>query len=182
MTSTELSPAAYSVLYMHCLKYPHRSVNGLLLGAADGDAVRVREALPLFHSSLALAPMLEAALLLADEYCAVQKLKIVGYYQANEVVDDLELPFPTTRPQLGATLGVRIPEATLLADATTLARAAANATRWRLLQRRLVRARRELSYRARGSPIATFALREAWAGCLQQRRSLARAPTDVEKC
>ena len=40
--------------------------------------------------------MLEAALLLADEYCAASngKLRIVGYYQANEVVDDLDLgPF-----------------------------------------------------------------------------------------
>jgi hypothetical protein len=87
----ELAPAAYQVLFLHCLKYPHRSVNGLLLGAADGEAVRVREALPLFHSSLSLAPMLEAALLLADEHCAAKGLKIVGYYQANEVVDDLEL-------------------------------------------------------------------------------------------
>ena len=94
-SSCELAPSAYAVLFMHCTKYPHRTLNGLLLGAEKpGGGVSVREALPLFHSSLALAPMLEAALLLADEYCAAKDLKIVGYYQANEVVDDLDLgPF-----------------------------------------------------------------------------------------
>ena len=86
-----LDGSAYAVLFMHCAKYPHRTVNGLLLGTANNDSVSVRETLPLFHSSLALAPMLEAALLLADEYCSTRDLKIVGYYQANEVVDDIEL-------------------------------------------------------------------------------------------
>lgn len=94
MATTELAPQAYAVLFMHCLRFPHRTVNGLLLGEASASGVRVREALPLLHSSLAVMPMLEAALLLADEYCKANGLKIVGYYQANEVVDDLELgPF-----------------------------------------------------------------------------------------
>ena len=95
-SAVELAPPAYGVLFMHCAKFPHRTCNGLLLGSADASTVTVREALPLFHSSLAVAPMLEAALLLADEYCAASngKLRIVGYYQANEVVDDLDLgPF-----------------------------------------------------------------------------------------
>ena len=91
MASIELAPPAYGVLFMHCARYPHRTVNGLLLGSIDGETVRVREAMPLMHSSLALAPMQEAALLLADEYCSAKSLDIVGYYQANEVVDDMEL-------------------------------------------------------------------------------------------
>jgi hypothetical protein len=92
--SITLSPDSYTVLFLHACKYPHRSVNGLLLGSVSGGSVSVSEALPLFHSPLGLAPMLEAALLLADEYCQQRKLQLVGYYQANEVADDLELgPF-----------------------------------------------------------------------------------------
>ena len=86
-----LDGSAYAVLFMHCARYSHRTVNGLLLGTVEGDSVRVRETLPLFHSNIALAPMLEAALLLADEYCGSNGLKVVGYYQANEQVNDLEL-------------------------------------------------------------------------------------------
>ena len=78
-SSIELSPLAYQVLFMHCTKYPHRALNGLLLGDADSDSVRVSEALPLFHSNLALAPMLEVAMLLTEEYCSSKGLKIVGY-------------------------------------------------------------------------------------------------------
>jgi len=94
-----LHPDAYTVLFLHCCKHPHRALNGLLLGSATSDSVTVTEALPLFHSSLALAPMLEAALLLAEEYCKQRSSKsspfqIVGYYQANELVTDHELgPF-----------------------------------------------------------------------------------------
>ena len=94
--SIKLSPEAYGVLFLHCCKHPHRSLNGLLLGTVEGDSINATEALPLFHSSLALAPMLEAALLAADEYCSQRsksgsKLQIVGYYQANELVDDFDL-------------------------------------------------------------------------------------------
>jgi len=92
MSSTiSLSPEAFGVLFMHACKHPHRTINGLLLGSAADSAVSVSEALPLFHSSLALAPMLEAALLLADEYCQQKKVQIVGYYQANEIVEDTDL-------------------------------------------------------------------------------------------
>lgn len=97
-SSVTLSPEAYGVLLLHTLRYTHRTVNGILLGSVDGkeasSAVTCKMCLPLFHSSLSLAPMLEAALLLADEYCQLNDLQIVGYYQANEVCDDLELgPF-----------------------------------------------------------------------------------------
>ena len=61
---TTLERDAYCVLFMHACKFPSRTVNGLLLGSASGDAVTVRKALPLFHGPLGLAPMLEAALML----------------------------------------------------------------------------------------------------------------------
>ena len=90
-----LKADAYTVLFLHCCRYPTRSLNGLLLGCAAADgSVSVEKTLPLFHTQISLAPMLEAALLLADEYCQQNGLQIVGYYQANELVDDLDLgPF-----------------------------------------------------------------------------------------
>ena len=128
--STTLSGDAYCVLFMHACKHPSRAVNGLLLGKTSEQGVSVQKALPLFHTPLGLAPMLEAALMLvrnspatppcapfcrthdpcalfcrtpdcalsqADEHCKGQGLQIVGYYQANEMCDDLELgPFGKT--------------------------------------------------------------------------------------
>tara|TARA_B110001452_G_scaffold186825_1_gene157282 strand:- start:179 stop:724 length:546 start_codon:yes stop_codon:yes gene_type:complete len=93
MTIT-LTADAYCVTFMHACKHPSRTVNGLLLGSASGGDVSASKAMPLFHGPLGLAPMLEAALMLADEYCKANGLKIVGYYQANEMADDMELgPF-----------------------------------------------------------------------------------------
>jgi len=93
--SITLAPDAYSVLFLHCCRYPTRSLNGLLLGRAESDgSVSVKQTLPLFHSQISLTPMLEAALLLAEEHCQQTGLQIVGYYQANELVDDQDLgPF-----------------------------------------------------------------------------------------
>lgn len=93
VTSVTLERDAYSVLFMHACKHASKSVNGVLLGSiADGGVITVQKALPFFHSSLALAPMLEVGLMLADEYCSLHPhLSIVGYYQANEMVNDLEL-------------------------------------------------------------------------------------------
>ena len=63
-TSIEVQPDAYCLMFLHACKYPARAVNGLLLGTAAGDSVKVQKALPLFHSSFALSPMLETALML----------------------------------------------------------------------------------------------------------------------
>jgi len=55
---------AYITLFMHACKFPSRTVNGLLLGSVSGGGVSVQKTLPLFHTPLGLAPMLEAALML----------------------------------------------------------------------------------------------------------------------
>jgi hypothetical protein len=60
----ELEGDAYSLMFLHACKHPTKAVNGLLLGTADADGVHVTTVLPLFHSSFALSPMLEAALML----------------------------------------------------------------------------------------------------------------------
>jgi len=40
--------------------------------------VRVEQAVPLLHSDLALAPMMEAGLALIDEHCAASKSQVQG--------------------------------------------------------------------------------------------------------
>lgn len=55
---------AYSKIILHCCKYPHRAVNGVVIGfvSAKDHVVHIQDAIPLFHLSLGLAPMLEVAL------------------------------------------------------------------------------------------------------------------------
>ena len=66
MSKLTLEHEAYCFLFMHACKYPMKAVNGLLIGTVEDGAVRASKALPMFHSSLALAPMLEAALMLVS--------------------------------------------------------------------------------------------------------------------
>jgi len=57
-------------MLLHAAKYPHKAVNGVLLGE-DGeqdDEVYVLDAVPLFHQCLGLAPMLEVAL---NQVCTI---------------------------------------------------------------------------------------------------------------
>ena len=60
-----LSAPAYIKIILHTAKYPHCSVNGVLLGdlrKKDGRSVVIVDAVPFFHQALTLAPMLEVAL------------------------------------------------------------------------------------------------------------------------
>ena len=52
------------------------------------QTVEVEEVVPLFHSPLNLLPMLETALLQLDQHFGASGAKIVGYYQANELMED----------------------------------------------------------------------------------------------
>ncbi|XP_065676707.1 ER membrane protein complex subunit 8-like [Hydra vulgaris] len=85
------SPRSYSKILLHATRYPHKAVNGVLLGVCDPNdngKMRILDAIPLFHQCLGLAPMLEVALTQIDFYCQRQKINIVGYYQANENIED----------------------------------------------------------------------------------------------
>lgn len=90
----KLSTQAYSKMLLHAAKYPHCAVNGLLvaekLKRKDGarDATLCVDCVPLFHGTLALAPMLEVALTLIDTWCKENKYVIAGYYQANERIKE----------------------------------------------------------------------------------------------
>eukprot|EP01098_Paradermamoeba_levis_P016359 TRINITY_DN8799_c0_g1_i1.p1 TRINITY_DN8799_c0_g1~~TRINITY_DN8799_c0_g1_i1.p1 ORF type:complete len:190 (-),score=53.28 TRINITY_DN8799_c0_g1_i1:52-621(-) len=88
-----LTPSSYSKIVCHALKYPSQEINGVLLGEAkEGDEViDVIDAIPLFHGPT-LAPMLEVAMMMIDEYCELKELKIVGYYHGNERDDSEPSP------------------------------------------------------------------------------------------
>lgn len=82
-----ISKLAYTKMFLHLSKYPHSSCNGLLLsraGGADRQRMHYVDCIPLFHSSLSLAPSLEIALFQIDSYCEQNDLEITGYYQASE--------------------------------------------------------------------------------------------------
>ena len=100
------------------------------------------------------------------------------------LVDDLELPFPSTAAVPLDAFGVRVKEKTFLADPQSAIRQVVQqpAASWRHAQRRVLLARRRLAYRAPGSIVASLALREAWATCLRQDASRARPPSSVAKC
>lgn len=86
-----MSKTAYCKLLLHLSKYPHAACNGLLLAKSIGDkdsSVDVVDCIPLFHSSLTLAPSFEIALTQIDTYCARAGLTIFGYYQSNENIRD----------------------------------------------------------------------------------------------
>lgn len=54
----EVSHNAISKVFLHCVKYPHLSVFGILLGKPSSN---INEAIPLFHGPF-LAPMFETAM------------------------------------------------------------------------------------------------------------------------
>ncbi|XP_075996373.1 ER membrane protein complex subunit 8 [Genypterus blacodes] len=89
-----LSTQAYCKMLLHAAKYPHCAVNGLLVAEKKKDRKRDApllcvDCVPLFHGTLALAPMLEAALTLIDTWCKQHHYIISAYYQANEHSKDL---------------------------------------------------------------------------------------------
>ena len=67
MAEIVVSVQAYCKILLHAAKYPHCSVNGVLLAeeskSKDYRRIKFVDCIPLFHISLGLAPMLEAALI-----------------------------------------------------------------------------------------------------------------------
>jgi hypothetical protein len=58
-----ISSRAYSKILLHASKYPHKAVCGVVIARENSDSkIDVLDAVPLFHLSLGLAPMMEVAL------------------------------------------------------------------------------------------------------------------------
>ncbi|CAM9783870.1 unnamed protein product [Scytosiphon promiscuus] len=79
---------------LHAAKYPWATVNGFLLGEAAPRYARtclpqisVKDAVPLFHTST-LTPLLETSAAMVDAHASSNGLSIVGFYQANQCLDD----------------------------------------------------------------------------------------------
>lgn len=79
MPGVKLTTQAYCKMVLHGAKYPHCAVNGLLvaekqkprkehlpLGGPGAHHTLFVDCIPLFHGTLALAPMLEVALTLVS--------------------------------------------------------------------------------------------------------------------
>ena len=74
MADITLSTTAYCKLLLHAAKYPQRAINGVLLAdkarSKDSKGLKVVDAIPLFHLTLGLAPMMEVALIqVCDRIC-----------------------------------------------------------------------------------------------------------------
>ncbi|XP_061162514.1 ER membrane protein complex subunit 8-like [Saccostrea echinata] len=108
MAEIVVSIQAYCKILLHAVKHPHCAVNGVLLAedskSKDRKVLKFVDCVPLFHLTLSLAPMLEAALLQIDAYCKSRGYVIAGYYQANENIRDKELN------NVARTIGRRIQE------------------------------------------------------------------------
>ncbi|KAI0247333.1 UPF0172-domain-containing protein [Lactifluus subvellereus] len=88
----QLADLAYTKLITHALKYPHQTVNGVLLGfSSPSGAVEIVDAVPLQHHWTSLSPMMEVGLGMATEHANSHQLRVVGYYQAPDRVGDTTL-------------------------------------------------------------------------------------------
>ncbi|KAK6730309.1 hypothetical protein RB195_007023 [Necator americanus] len=85
--AVDVAPVPYSTIILHCLKYPHNGVFGILLGTRTCNKVRVTSVVPLSHESSPLAPSLEIAL--AEIHAAYPN--IVGVYFSNQNYKDRSL-------------------------------------------------------------------------------------------
>ncbi|TFK39050.1 hypothetical protein BDQ12DRAFT_682936 [Crucibulum laeve] len=91
-TNYTISTQAYFKLFFHAAKHPHKSVNGVLLGnKAQNGTITIEDAIPLLHHWTSLSPMMEIGLDLAGQYAESSGLKLVGYYQACERLDETAL-------------------------------------------------------------------------------------------
>lgn len=89
----QLTSQAYCKMLLHAAKYPHSAVNGLLVAEKAKarkkdslhDPVLCVDCVPLFHGTLALAPMLEVALTLVSPFSVTIKIYFIYY------IDDLDI-------------------------------------------------------------------------------------------
>ena len=93
MLDIKVNQLAYCKMVLHLAKYPHLSCNGILLAKqsnANNNQVEISviDCIPLFHSSLSLAPPFEVAMNQIDVYCQKHNLEIVGQYHSTENISD----------------------------------------------------------------------------------------------
>jgi len=134
-----VSELAYTKILFHAKKYPYASVNGVLVGYTTGTGpdessssssstttppkknIHITDYFPLFHGHT-LAPMLEVAMTFIEEYCKRQNnnkgdknnLEIVGYFHANELYDDTDVPSGSIAHRIGSKINQNCPNSVIL--------------------------------------------------------------------
>ncbi|KAK0199995.1 hypothetical protein DFS33DRAFT_1366279 [Desarmillaria ectypa] len=91
MASYVISPRAYFKIFFHAAKHPHLPVNGVLVGKEEAGTVTIVDIIPLLHHWTTLSPMMEIGLDLARRTAESMHMKLVGYYQASEWINDTAL-------------------------------------------------------------------------------------------
>ena len=75
MVSYSVLHQAYVKIALHAAKYPHKHVNGVLLGESKGAVVNIVDAIPLLHHWTSLSPCMEIGL---DLVCLPYTMNIRG--------------------------------------------------------------------------------------------------------
>jgi len=105
----QLNDLAYTKLICHALKYPHKTVNGLLLGHCPPDApIDIVDAVPLQHHWANLSPMMEVGLGMTANYAQTRQLQVVGFYEAPQRGGD------TTLSRVGECVAAKIKQTAFL--------------------------------------------------------------------
>eukprot|EP01012_Entosiphon_sulcatum_P064938 TRINITY_DN93801_c0_g1_i1.p1 TRINITY_DN93801_c0_g1~~TRINITY_DN93801_c0_g1_i1.p1 ORF type:complete len:224 (+),score=44.05 TRINITY_DN93801_c0_g1_i1:40-672(+) len=106
-----IHPNAYVTAVLHAFKHPSAAVSGLLLGKViegkKGAAPRpwVEEAFPLFHFQSNLSAMFDVGFLQAEMIGKERGLQVIGYYAANELLDDDRISQFAQNPRLISRFG-----------------------------------------------------------------------------
>ncbi|KAI5719914.1 hypothetical protein M8J76_016579 [Diaphorina citri] len=99
MSEISFTDRAYCKMILHAVKYPHCSINGVLLAnlkqtKENPKKLTYVDAIPLFHLCLQVTPMIEIALTQISSYAQSNGLVIAGYYLANENIKDVSYDKP----------------------------------------------------------------------------------------
>jgi ER membrane protein complex subunit 8/9 len=78
MVTYTLSHTAYLKIFFHAAKYPHRTVNGVLVGEEEGSKVNIVDAIPLLHHWTHLSPMMEIGLDLVSSLLSLLRSHSLG--------------------------------------------------------------------------------------------------------
>lgn len=102
MPNFSISAKAYAKIVLHCCKYPHKAVNGVVIGTFSdkdqGASVAIQDAVPLFHQNLSLAPMLEVALRQVEPFLSyLLVFSLASWMQVQVLTNTLRLMYTVRR-------------------------------------------------------------------------------------
>ena len=90
-SKTRITKKAHTKMMMHSIQNATSEIHGILIGRSESNSSRliIADVLPVCHSS-PTKPVLDVAFRLADSYLeSATDMKIMGWYTANERLDDI---------------------------------------------------------------------------------------------